>query len=104
MRSGADPQPAVSLMRDEVESELIFHLRENFLPRNSELVVERDANLFDTGVLDSAGLLECIAFLERRFGIEIPDEDLLPENFSSIASTVGYLQARLQAPPKEIRT
>ena len=46
--------------------------------------------------LDSVGFVELRVQCERRFGIQISDDDYTPENFSSIrrvATLVGRLQA-----------
>ena len=48
-------------------------------------------------VLDSMAIFETIAFLEDEFGIEVQDDDLVPENFESIAAIarlVSTSQAR----------
>ena len=53
-----------------------------------------DDSLLDTGVLDSMGVLELVAFLEEQYQIEVPDEDLRPENLDSIARIIAYVGAR----------
>jgi acyl carrier protein len=47
--------------------------------------VGREVDLFDTGVIDSVGVAETIAFIEERYAVEIPDELLLSDQFTSIA-------------------
>jgi len=46
--------------------------------------VADDTRLLESGVVDSLGILDVVAFLERTFRIKIHDEELLPENFGSI--------------------
>ena len=51
-----------------------------------------DADLIDTGVLDSLALVELLFALEREFGVTIPLEELDIDTFrsvSSIADLVG---------------
>lgn len=79
----------------ELEQTLLDYLEENFLPRGSGVEISQDDDLFTSGVIDSAGLIECVVFLEKKYSITIPDEDLLPENFSSISAVAAYLRARL---------
>ena len=50
--------------------------------------------LFETGVLDSFGLPDLVAALEKEFAVSIPDSDLRPKNFSSIEQIEKYLQSR----------
>jgi acyl carrier protein len=47
--------------------------------------VDRDVDLFDAGVIDSIGVAETIAFLEDNYGVEIPDDLLLSDDFTTIA-------------------
>ena len=56
--------------------------------------LDADANLIESGILDSLGLLRIVVFAEERFGITMGDEDLLPENFASVDAICAYLRAR----------
>jgi acyl carrier protein len=60
-----------------------------------------DTSLLDSGVIDSTGVLEVIAFLEAQFGVQVADEDMLPDNLDSIAKIrafVGRMKERGAAP------
>jgi len=90
----------------EIEERLAAYLMEECLPRNSAATLSSDQNLFETGVVDSAGLISFIGFVEREFGMTVPDEDLLPENFVSLSSIARYIRARRQvqhASAQEVR-
>lgn len=52
--------------------------------------------LIDGGIIDSLGLLELVSFLEERFGLELPLDDFIPENFRTPAAILAMLD-RLQA-------
>ena len=45
-----------------------------------------DYPLIEKEVLDSMAIFETIAYLEDEFGIEVQDDDLIPENFETIAA------------------
>jgi acyl carrier protein len=77
-----------------IETRLTDFLRTSFLPARASFEIEPDTDLFASGVVDSAGLLAWVAFMETEFGLTIPDEDLLPEHFVSVASASAYLRAR----------
>ena len=49
-----------------------------------------DYPLLEKGVLDSIGIFHLVTFLENEFGVEIADEELLPDHFHSI-SAIGKL-------------
>lgn len=47
--------------------------------------------LIATGIIDSLGIIRLVTFLETTFGIRIQDEDLLPDNFSSVAAIASFV-------------
>lgn len=57
-----------------------------------------DTGLLDAGIVDSIGILEIVSFLEESFAISVRDEDLLPENFGSIASITAFVERKLGDP------
>lgn len=42
-------------------------------------------SLFKSGVLDSFSLVDLVALLEAEYGIRVPDSELRPEKFDTIA-------------------
>lgn len=55
-------------------------------------------SLLDSGLIDSVGIFELVSFLEERFGVQIPDEEIVPEHFETIEN-LNALVARLRAGP-----
>lgn len=56
---------------------------------------DADESLFDSGFLDSFALPDLVGELEREFGIKIPDSDLHPRKFESIARIQSYIESRM---------
>ena len=54
-----------------------------------------DDSLFELGLLDSMAVLKMVAFCERNFQVEIPDAELLPENFETVRSIAALVLRRL---------
>jgi acyl carrier protein len=48
-------------------------------------------SFLQTGIVDSTGMMELVAFLEREFAIRIDDADLVPENLDSLARVVAFV-------------
>jgi acyl carrier protein len=48
-------------------------------------------NLKQAGI-DSFSTVEIILFIERRFGVSIPDEKLLPDNFKTLQALAATVQ------------
>jgi acyl carrier protein len=53
-----------------------------------------DYELIDNGVLDSLGIFRTVGFLEDECGIEVADDDLVPENFSTLTAIVALTEAK----------
>ena len=49
------------------------------------------ASLIETGIFDSAGVLELVAFLESTFGVKVGDGEMRPENLDSIARVAAFV-------------
>jgi len=58
--------------------------------------VKDDTLIFDTGLLDSMGLLFLIEFLNENYQVEVNDEELNPKNFESINSIVSFVEGKLK--------
>jgi len=69
---------------------------ENFLFGDGELLKE-DTSFFESGIIDSTGILELIGFLEETYSIAIQDDELVPENFDNLNRIAQYLGKKLDA-------
>jgi acyl carrier protein len=52
-----------------------------------------EESLFESGLLDSFALTDVVGALEDEFGIKVPDADLTPRKFDSIARMEAYIEA-----------
>jgi acyl carrier protein len=52
-----------------------------------------DADLIQTGILDSLALVELLVYIEKEFGTEISLDDVEIEDFHSIAKIAEYVDA-----------
>lgn len=77
----------------EKRTVLMRYIKEELLRgRMNELQAEDD--LLSSGVINSLGILQLVSFVEERMGIEIPDEDVVYENFHSVAALADYLDGQ----------
>lgn len=72
------------------QSILTNYIQEEFVRGRRELNVDDD--LLSSGVLNSLGILKLVSFIEERFDIRVPDEDIVFENFQSIDCLSAYLE------------
>jgi len=70
-------------------------VREAILPSALAPVPEDDAaSLFDLGVIDSFGLMDVITRLEAAFKVKVPDADLTPKKFETVAKMAAYFDTK----------
>lgn len=79
----------------QVESSIKEFIEKHFLRGEDEKSISTEDSLLDSGLIDSTGIFELVAFLEKEFNIEISDEDLVPENFESITLITGMVEKRI---------
>ena len=53
--------------------------------------INDDTQIFESGLLDSMGLLFLIEFLKENFNVDVNDDELNPQNFESINSIVAFV-------------
>ncbi|MFW2351055.1 acyl carrier protein [Qipengyuania sp.] len=75
-------------MTRDIESVVVAAIRKVAKLVDSDTVLTRDTALIEEQLLDSIELLQLVMELETAYGIEIPLEELAPENFADIASVV----------------
>jgi D-alanine--poly(phosphoribitol) ligase subunit 2 len=83
-----------------VAAELERFLREAFqIPVDDEQFT-RDVHLWEEGYVDSSGVVETIAFLEGRFGVQLPETVVFDPAFTHVDGIAG-LVARLLVDARE---
>lgn len=84
----------------EVLDTLRAHVRATFLVGRDEAALDPDAELLASGIVDSMGVMELIAFIEESFGVVVDDQEVIPDNFVSLRA-MARLVAKKQGTPLE---
>ncbi len=64
-------------------------ISENFMYEDRTL--DHKSSLSESGILDSMGVMELVAFIEDRFQIKVEDRELIPDHLDSVEKLVTYL-------------
>ncbi len=56
-----------------------------------------DESFLASGIIDSLGIMQLVALVESEIAAKVPDTDLVPENFDSIARNVAYVERMRRA-------
>ena len=76
----------------EKQAVLMRYIKDELLRGRGENL-QVDDDLLSSGVINSLGILQLVSFIEERMGIEVPDEDVVYENFNSVAALADYLES-----------
>src|ERR1039458_2300458 len=83
----------------DVTSEVRTFVLKSFPLARKQQIKNSDA-LLESGTIDSQGVLEVVAFIERDFSTVVEDEELSPENFQTIDRIAAFILSKtaLQKP------
>ena len=70
---------------------------EDFLFGDQTLLTDDSSSLMDAGIVDSVGVMEITAFLEKELNVTVEDDDLTPENFDSIDGLHAFVRKKQTA-------
>jgi acyl carrier protein len=88
--------PPEAEVQTDIEQKIRQFLTDNFLFREDRASLTDAESLLEAGVIDSTGVLELVAFLEREFGLAVDDAEIVPENLDSISRIVGYVKGKTE--------
>lgn len=58
--------------------------------------LDPDEDLLEQGIIDSLGIMKLIAYMEETLGIEVLDEDIVPENFQNLNAMTKFVEQKRQ--------
>ena len=70
------------MSKDNAANERIRSFVVEKFPLARKRNIKDSDELLESGIMDSLGILDLVAFIESEFNITVSDEDLSPENFS----------------------
>ena len=87
----------MALDTNSVIPEIRDFISRNFLFSDKGFLYGDDASFLEGGVIDSLGIIELVAFVEKQYGISVADHELLPNNFDSVNKLSSYITRKLAA-------
>jgi acyl carrier protein len=70
-----------------------------------EAFIGEDDSFLETGVIDSMGVMELVAFVHSEFGVEVAQQEIVVENFDSIRKLANFVRRKrpVEEPVNSIR-
>ncbi len=80
----------------EIEHKIREFIIKNLFYTEDNPIADDDSFL-ETGVIDSMGVMELVAFVQSEFGVEVAQDEIVVENFDSIRKLANYVRRKLPA-------
>lgn len=73
---------------------ILAYIKEELLNNEIEDDFDENEDLLGSGILDSLGMVQLIAFVEKEFKVEVGPEDMVIENFMTVNHIVNYVEGK----------
>jgi acyl carrier protein len=91
---GTVDEDHTEMIESTVAAEIRTFIVSNFLFGQEGKGFADDVSFLETGIIDSTGLLELVAFVEQKYGIAVADRELLPENLDSLRNVSQFVMRK----------
>lgn len=79
-------------MADEMQSVILEYIRNEYLDdEDDDIELNESTPLISSGIVDSFSMVSLKRFLEKKYGISVPDEEATPEAFDSVTSIIALV-------------
>jgi acyl carrier protein len=78
---------------NKIIDDLRDFLTKNRLVRRGQAVSD-DQSLLGSGIIDSLAVLEISTYITQAYDVQIDEDDLVPENFDSLAAMRSYIERK----------
>jgi acyl carrier protein len=78
----------------QIEKDIREFIATNLLYSKEGFTYPDDASLLKEGILDSLGVVELVAFLEKQFAVKVDQSEVRPDNFDSVANLAAFVRAK----------
>ncbi|HOT96877.1 MAG TPA: acyl carrier protein [bacterium] len=77
----------------DIRDQVYQYVVETFLFGDGSRIKDDDS-LTGSGLIDSTGVIELVSYLERTFNLRIEDDEIIPDNFDSVARISNFISAK----------
>ena len=80
-----------------IQDQVHQYLKDNFFMGSQGVPLTPQTSFISAHVLDSTGFLELVTYLEENFGIQVEDDEMVPENLDSLDAIAAYVERKKSA-------
>jgi 2-hydroxymuconate-semialdehyde hydrolase len=73
-----------------MKEELIEYIKKEFVEDPDE-EIDENTPLMSSGLIDSLSIVSLVAFIDKKYGVKIPDEKGTVENFETVTKIIDVV-------------
>jgi acyl carrier protein len=77
-----------------IEAQIKDYIAKNLLFSEDGFSYSDDTSFLQEGIVDSVGIMELVAFVEDQMGVEVEDQEIVPDNFDSVSRLAAYVRRK----------
>jgi acyl carrier protein len=77
---------------DEAKQMIIDYVKKEFLEDENDTEIKEDTPLISSGIVDSFSMVSLKTFIEKKYKIQIPDNEATPEAFDTVNNIMNLLK------------
>ena len=79
----------------QIEKDIREFIATNLLYSPEGFAYADDASFLQEGIIDSLGVVELVAFVQKQFGITVDQSEVTPDHFDSVAKLAAFVRNKL---------
>ena len=68
----------------DMQTAVLEYVKNEYLDEDDDEEIDVDSPLISSGIVDSFSMVSLKVFLEKKYGVQIPDAKATPEAFDSV--------------------
>jgi acyl carrier protein/D-alanine--poly(phosphoribitol) ligase subunit 2 len=76
---------------DEMHRTVLAYVKNEYLDDDDDEDIGVDTPLISSGIVDSFSMVSLKVFLEKKYGVRIPDAEATPEAFDTVRGICGVV-------------
>lgn len=73
-----------------ISDELLTYIKTELAANSPDMDAETNLG----GVVDSTAVMEIVVWIEGKYGFDVEIDDIVPDNFGSVAKLAAYIEKR----------
>jgi len=77
---------------EDMKQTIISYIKKEYLDEEDETEITETTPLISGGIVDSFSMVSLKVFLEKQYGIQIPDAKITPEAFDTVEGIAALVK------------